>query len=350
MTLSIGAFQADQLPEQRQLFRLAFPEQTGKLDSDEHYHWKFREFPASPPAYEYAATDDGNMLGYYAALPYSYRIAGKTETAGMVCDVMTHPDARGRGIFAAMGRYATNDLLRHVGFLTGYPIRPEVLPGHLKVGWRVVRELPMYLRPLKSHALLPGPLRPFTRAFDAVFGFVRWVQDRVPEKFRAEILSVDEMLALKDYGRLADRAQSHTINALQKTGAFMRWRLGAPGTVYRIVAIFEEQELCALAIARSTVLEGIAVLALLDVMVDPAAARSLGALHRRIAQLAEEEQADAIVTMCAPSAAKRLKIAWRFLRSPHVFKLIVKSLNPELRQAVEDERAWEPMWIDSDDL
>lgn len=350
MTLSVGPFQPDQLPEQRKLFRLAFPEQSGKLDSGEHYDWKFRRFPATPPAYEYAALDDGKMLGYYAALPYPYRIAGKAATSGMVCDVMTHPDARGRGIFATIGKYATDDLARHVGFLTGYPIRPEVIPGHLKVGWRVVRELPMYLRPLKSRSLLPPPLRPFSRAIDAAFGIVGRLQDRAPKRFRSEVLGIDGMLALKDYGRLAQRAQSPTVNALQKSAAFMRWRLGAPGVRYRVVAVFEEQELRALAVARSTVLEGIAVLALLDVMVDPVAFRSLGALHGRIAHVAREEGAEAIVIMCAPSAAKRLKIAGRFLRSPHVFKLIVKCLDPELCQAVEDARAWEPMWIDSDDL
>jgi hypothetical protein len=38
--------------------------------------------------------------------------------------------------------------------VTGYPIRPEVIPGHLKVGWSIVAKLPVYVKVVRTDALL----------------------------------------------------------------------------------------------------------------------------------------------------------------------------------------------------
>ena len=99
-------------------------------------------------------TPGNKMLGYYAAIPYPYQVGDRRMVAGMVCDVMTHSDARGRGVFTELGRFALAEMRpTNLSFLTGYPIRPEVMGGHLRVGWEVAFDLPMYIRPLRANAI-----------------------------------------------------------------------------------------------------------------------------------------------------------------------------------------------------
>src|SRR5436305_445431 len=82
-------------------------------------------------------------------------INGTKTTCGMVCDVMTHSSTRGRGVFTELGRFSLKNLgSQGVGFVSGYPIRAEVLPGHLKVGWNVAFCLPLYAKVLKTNASL----------------------------------------------------------------------------------------------------------------------------------------------------------------------------------------------------
>ena len=102
--------QDEELSQRRGLFDDAFPENKGSsAASIEHYQWKFHRAPFTPPSYEYVAIDDDKMLGYYAAVPYPYQIGDRRIFAGMVCDVMTHSQARGKGVFADRQVFASRD-------------------------------------------------------------------------------------------------------------------------------------------------------------------------------------------------------------------------------------------------
>jgi len=145
------------LLEQSTLFRECVPENAGLApETDAFYRWKFQSFPDDPHSYEYIARDDdGSLVGYYAALPFEYSIGSTPLPCGMVCDVMTSPHMRGKGVFTKLGAYSLKELkAAGVDFVTGYPIRPEVIPGHLKVGWEIAFKLPMYLFPMCVDTLL----------------------------------------------------------------------------------------------------------------------------------------------------------------------------------------------------
>ena len=123
------------LNQQRKLFTECFPENIGSpVAGNKHYLWKFQGFPHIPHSYEYVALQEDNIIGYYAAIPYKYKVNKNYVIAGMVCDVMTGVKARGKGIFTKLGKYSLEKLKNSgIGFTTGYPIRPEVIPGHKKV-------------------------------------------------------------------------------------------------------------------------------------------------------------------------------------------------------------------------
>jgi len=346
------------LERRHELFRLSFPEVAdAPVASAEHYQWKFRAFPAEPPAYEYAALEDENLAGYYAALPYIYRFGDGTATCGMVCDVMTHPAMRGKGVFAKLGIYATADLAnRGIAFTSGYPIRPEVIPGHLRAGWRIAFKLPMYMHLLRANSLLRarrlGVLAPAANAVLAVV-HAGLQAARKRKHWTVELAEPRAVFESPAYERfLAEWLAAQPIG-LHKDAAFLSWRLGAPDTEYRfVVARDASGEISALAIARRTELEGIPCIALLDVMARPDAAGALGAVVHRTRAYAKATGADAVVTMMSPTWAKRYRLArLGFLRTPAVFTLILKPLQAGLdEQFLFDEKNWHVMWIDSDDL
>jgi hypothetical protein len=145
-----------ELESQRNLFKECFPENDGTLvEESEHYLWKFHSFPAQPTSYEYGAYMENDLVGYYAAIPYEYKINNATIKVGMVCDVMTGVKARGKGVFTKMGIYSTAEMKNEgLEFTIGYPIRPEVIPGHIKAGWEKLFPLPLYMNFLSSKSLL----------------------------------------------------------------------------------------------------------------------------------------------------------------------------------------------------
>lgn len=359
MSIECGTFSREQdLPQRPALFDDCFPETRGTpVAGAAHYDWKFHGRAESPPSWEYSATEGKRLVGYYAAIPYRYLLSGKPALCGMVCDVMTHSSMRGRGVFTRLGKFATAEMGRaDLDLLSGYPIRPEVLPGHLKVGWKVGFRLPIYLRPLRSRAILMrlraealAPLvdLPLT-AGQLALGRNR----RPPDGMELRETGVEEILSdpgwedfIADWGR-------HYPNHLVKDAAFLRWRYGAPGTRYRALAIHRGPRLVAAAFTRVAPLAGISCLAVLDFMaaeIDPSV---LGALHGALARCALVEGAEGVALMAGRTWAQRHRLLWNgYLRTPHVFRFIFHDLGKR-HPAVDFHREgeWPLMWVDSDDL
>jgi len=341
----------------RALFQLSFPETRDQsAGSQAHYAWKFRGYPDDPPAHEFAGDDDSMLVAYYAALPFPYRIDGVAHTAAMVCDVMTHPDWRGRGLFTGIGGYATGALAeRGLAFATGYPVRPEVLPGHLKVGWKIVQRMPVWLRPLRTRGLLPKRLAFIAPLLDPWVRLAQW-RGGFASGYEVRTMAADVFLGdsgpSRDYAEFLQRWSSSVPNALAKDRDFLRWRLGAPGTEYQVALLYHAGRLVGMAIARATELRGISCLALLDVMIEPEGLRGAARLHHALAVMARAAGLDGVACMAHRRWARRYRFAAAgYLPTPAVFSLIVKKLDPALPDAslYSDDR-WHVFWLDSDDL
>jgi hypothetical protein len=358
LSVEFGQFeQGIGLEQQRRLFDDAFPEHEGRgASSVEHYRWKFHSAPGDPHSYEYEAREAGEMLGYYAAIPYPYCVGGHAMSVGMVCDVMTSSSARGRGIFTRLGEYSLSRMQEsELAFVTGYPIRPDVMGGHLRVGWKVAFELPMYLRPLRSNAILAsrhlGALAPIVnvglRGVDALLS-----RRRGADRYSVETGSSGELLCGPELSAFLEGWSGSVKNHLLKTPDFYDWRLGAPGTSYEVFRVHRAGAVVALAIGRVTTLQGIPSLALLDLMVLDGEQEALPVLFSEIERAARAAGAEAVVTMMSRYQAARHRLRRvGFLRSPFVFKLIVRSVSESLDiDSISAETDWHLMWIDSDDL
>jgi hypothetical protein len=344
------------LAEQRELFDDAFAENKGQPSgSTEHYEWKFSQAPATPPSYEFVARENGRMLGYYAAIPYPYRVGDRSALAGMTCDVMTHSQARGKGIFTKLGKFAVGEMARsELSFLTGYPIRPEVMGGHLRVGWEIMFELPMYLRPLRANSILAtrrlGWLAPPVNVGIAAY------QTSLRPRARSghEMLVGDPRTLFRSpqFDAFVARWSEGVRNHLVKTADFYAWRLGAPGTDYRAFLVTRGEQILAAAVGRLATLHGIPSFALLDLMSSGEDAGALATLYSEIDREARMHEVEAVVAMMSRSRARQYRLArYGFLRSPFAFKLIIHRLDGAIAPAeLTDERSWHLMWIDSDDL
>jgi hypothetical protein len=340
------------------LFQNCFPETAGtSLQTREHYLWKYRAAGKAAPTFEFGAFDDARLLGYYAALPFTYHVCGRPYIAGMVCDVMTDSSMRGKGIFTMQGRYATEAMAREgVAFVTGYPIRPSVLPGHFKVGWKVAFDLPVYFKLLDPATLLAPRglrwlvpvLRPLCSAYQALAqGINRGDHGGVCRRYAPE-----EFFALPEYESFQKAWSAQYKIFLARTADFFRWRLSAPEAFYRIMALYHGHELTGMAVVRNSTINNLDVTAVVDLMILSERAASADALHKGVEEFARESHTGGVVIMATrPDAARWRLYRHGFFKSPVKFKLILKWLS----EAPEPAPFWQPQswhlsWADTDNL
>lgn len=341
------------LVQQRELFKDAFPEVTdATIDG---YNWMFHSFPNNENhSFEYCSYIGEEMVGYYAAIPYRYKIGNVITDVGMVCGVMTSSKHRGKGIFTQMGRYSTDKLSNHVPFTTGYPIRKSVIPGHLKVGWKIAFKLPLYMKFLKADALLKNK-RPKLSFFSPVLNlflqiYNSIVKSKVNKAYQAEIFSSIE--DIKGYNEFIGEWVETVPNALIKNLNFARWRYGRPNSKYQFLVIRHNDRIVAYTAYRSIIKEGVPSYCLLDLCVLPEYSDCLGLIYNVLQQEAKKNNIEAIMLMMSKYSAKKYKLMQNsFLKSPYTFYLIVKNLTAQFSdEQLFKEENWHLMWVDTDDL
>lgn len=342
------------LSQQRALFKDCFPETDGEaIQGDVHYRWKFHSFPNEPNSWEFASYIGSEMVGYYAALPYCYKIGNKRTKVGMVCDVMTSSKHRGKGIFTQMGRYSTQELAYKVPFIMGYPIRKEVIPGHLKIGWKIPFSLPLYMKFIRLNSFLAsknvGFMAPLANFLISVYNNL--LKTKSKQKYSNHISSnIEDVVGYDDFSK---EWENSLPNALIKDLPFALWRYRAPERTYNFLSIYNPKEKMVGFVSFRKILKlGVPSYGILDYMVLPGYEDCHGLINKVLSDCAKKENVDAIMTMMSKYSARTYRLCKNgFLRSPFGFKLIIKNLTNEFpSEALFDEKNWHLMWVDSDDL
>jgi len=341
------------LAKQRELFHDAFPEVTDS--SADSYNWLFHSFPNKEnQSFEYCSYIGNEMVGYYAALPYRYKIGSEQTDVGLVCGVMTSSKHRGKGIFTQMGRYSTEKLSEHVPFTTGYPIRKSVIPGHLKVGWKIAFELPLYMKFIKSNSLLKSKIQGLSFLsvlINPLLGlYNQTVRSKVAKHYKTEIYDKIERIA--NYDDFVDEWLRTIPNALVKNSDFARWRYARPGQKYSFLVIRDGTKIVGFSVYCSVVKEGVPSYCLLDLSILPSNEDCLGLLYNTLFVEAKKNRIEAIMLMQSKYSAAKYKLLKNgFLKSPYKFYLIIKNLTNRFsdEQLLKEEN-WHLMWVDSDDL
>jgi hypothetical protein len=342
------------LKQQRELFKDCFPETNGETTQEErHYLWKFHSFPNTPQSWEYTSYIGTEMVGYYAAIPYRYKIGNKVTSVGMVCDVMTNSHYRGKGIFAKMGKYSTEKLSLEVPFTMGYPIRKEVIPGHIKVGWTIPFRMPLYMKFIRLNAILStkkiGFIAPLANICISVYnGFFK---TKVNKKYTFSLLT--DIREVEGYDSFVKEWSASIPNTLIKDLPFAIWRYGAPEMNYKFLSIrTREGKMIGFLSFRKVIKEGVPSFGILDYMVLPNYGDCHGLINSVLSDCAKKENIEAIMTMMSKKSAKEYQLCKNgFLKSPFIFHLIIKNLTKEFSdEDLFNEMNWHLMWVDSDDL
>jgi hypothetical protein len=349
----------EEIDEQRKLFIECFPENIGTpVESITHYNWKFKSFPSVITAFEYVAKEENEMIGYYAAIPYEYNINGKAVKVAMVCDVMTGIKARGKGIFTKLGVYSTDQFKEEgLAFSTGYPIRPEVIPGHKKAGWSIPFEIPIYGKFLKMNSFLQNKNKSFlvlpaNLSLHIYNGFLNLLNFSIKKKPVVETYSAHEIDKIDGLSLFLNEWQKENCISLNKSPKFLKWRLGAPSKEYTIIVQRTDKLIVGYAILRKVIKENVSCIGILDFSILNDYKGFSSILLAQIEKSARNQNAELILVMMMKDFAKKLSLIKNgFLKTPFPFSFIIKQFDLSLDENILfDEKNWNLMWIDSDDL
>jgi hypothetical protein len=344
-------FRSFLLPEDEdqvlELLLLGFPELKGTSSGTiEHLRWKFSR-SLDPPTCVVGFEGD-TPVSFYGVIPQEYQLNGKRRRFGLVVDVMSHPDVRRRGLFEASGRATMARMDQTpIEAVIGFPIRGDVMPGHLKIGWQIGFHLPIYVLPVGPHLTDEGGVPWWMRLYGFAATLYRYVTRplRIRRDATEEPLDIDTLLR---HGALSSSPKDgHERHELEKSEDFLRWRLSRPGTDYRAVSVAEADS-SGVAIISEQLLRGIRTLCVLQMWVSgPAGTRLLtGALVRA----AQDSGVAAIATCANPSHAAQLGLCRvGFIRTPMKFTLIFRATGDEaVDHCFSDESHWRMSWLDSD--
>jgi hypothetical protein len=91
------------------------------------------------------STNEGQVVSGYGIVRNKYQAHGEEIGVGLVCDVFTDLEFRRMGLFKRVSLLAIErEALTDTSFLIGFPIRDEVMPGHVSVGWKHVFNMPLW--------------------------------------------------------------------------------------------------------------------------------------------------------------------------------------------------------------
>lgn len=349
---------AKELEQQRELFVECFPENIGTIiEKNEHYNWKFHSFPFDKNSFEYVAKLNGELIGYYAAIPYPYQLNGRKVNAAMVCDVMTGIKARGKGVFTKLGVYSTNQFKTEgLAFSTGYPIRPEVIPGHKKAGWDFPFQIPMYGRFIKMNSFLKQRkkafLIPFANFALSVYHSFFYILKSSNDEFRTEVFSSKQISKINGLDSFFELWKKENPIVLDKSTDFLKWRLGAPEKDYTIIVLRKESQIVGYTVFRRVVKENVPCIGVIDFCILNSFKKKSGVLIQQTVQEAKKVNAELVLMMMMKHQAEKYSIKKNgFLSTPFPFSFIIKQFDETIDSDwLRNEKNWSLMWIDSDDL
>jgi len=120
----------------------------------EFFRWKHLENPAGR-SFMLVAELDGSIVGFRAFMRWRFVADGSIVRAVRAVDTATHPDHQGKGIFKMLTLQALDALRTDTDLVFNTP-NDNSLPGYLKMGWRTVGRMPVWIRVRRPIAFARG--------------------------------------------------------------------------------------------------------------------------------------------------------------------------------------------------
>lgn len=153
---SIRSALPEDLPEILNLLEICLGDSVPR--SAEYWEWKHlrNPFGVSPSV---VAEAGGKLVGLRVFMRWKWKLGNKEVQAVRAVDTVTHPDWRGKGIFSRLTSQLVDQMQKEqVSFVFNTPNNSS-RPGYLKMGWKMVTRLPVWIRPLSPLKILLAPFQ-----------------------------------------------------------------------------------------------------------------------------------------------------------------------------------------------
>lgn len=310
------------------LRRLAYPGEDVAKQSPEYWSWQFERSHAGA-ARVFVAEERGLVVSHFAFVPQQYAIEGELLRGALACDVMTHPEFRGRGIFRRLGAFAVEQLRNEFQVVTAFQIREGVRSGMLANGWREHSGHRISLRPASLRALLRGP-------------------DRSTQPAAAADASLSNRALTARIAQLLE--QPGGMVAQPRSAEFLRWRYAElPSSPYRVAHASRATEVDAFVLYRDARLRGMDTLCICEAAHAPGSETLLNDVVRRVIREARSRSMQLIASFTTHQhPLRRVLLRQGMMPGPHRFRFLLQTFDPALERL--HTRPWSLTWGDTDHL
>jgi GNAT superfamily N-acetyltransferase len=302
---SVRAYRDGDEPALVALFESAF----GRRISVDHWRWKFKHAGSSMPNVWLAVADERPVF-QCGGIPISFQLGPRRVTMMHVCDVMTAPDFRRRGLHTQVSRHAYDFWReRGVAFVSGMPNENWGKTARA-LGWRPLFRLQWLMRPLRPEAFILRRLGlPFPRRA-SLLGPIWSALWRRRARRDPSVTTEAVAAAGSEFDAIWERCRDDFRFSIVRDAAWLQWRfLSSPTQRYRVVLARQRGEPVGYSALR-LVTHADRTTAQLAEIVAPESSRGVRAtLLAEVLETAAANHAESIVTLAVPGTAR-----FRFLR------------------------------------
>jgi hypothetical protein len=292
--------------------------------------WKFFSGVNPGNYWTLSAEDGSDVAGGYGILDMAISNEAKY---GLVADVYTTPKHQKKGVFTQLGETVRLPVTKlGYDFAIGFPIRSNVLPGHIKVGWKEAFFMPVY-----------GSF-PLLKAFRSLIRQTYKTEGILSRQFSG---IKDEVLGFLD--EISDHNDHQRLISKRFTPKYLNWRLSRPGVKYTETILKDADGIQAWVISRKFYIKAIPIWAILEVQVNSLNVRQTKILMDHLGGMAVTNKCLILAGCWNPSNAEHLKVGSKtgFLRIGKQ-GVIYRQHNHNLSFPLENQIRLS--WIDSDTL
>lgn len=293
--MNIQSLPADRKDELFELLRLALGERQTVRRDQAFWAWKHEQNPFGP-SLAAVAEEQGLLVGLRTFLRWQWRVENQLFQSIRAVDTATHPEHQRKGIFSKLTRAVLEQAQGNADFVFNTP-NSNSLPGYLKMGWRKVGILPLYLKVLAPIDFVLGLGKTFLPGRDAGVDVDQIIGTRLPTAKEWLNVHAQEVAGLLD----ADRKLRGSGFSTARSADFLQWRYAAhPSIDYHVVASCSAGELQGLLCCRANQRKGLREVMITDLLLRQA---DSGLVRRMVATLSGVARADYLIAHFGPGSA-----------------------------------------------
>lgn len=320
------------------------------------WNWEFKDNYAGP-AKIFLAVDEDKIVGHYAVCPSKIKVGSDVKAGSIVVDVMTDPDYRYQGMFTKLGKFSLDESGKDgVEFSYGFPIRKSVMPGHLKVGWKIAFPLPVYVYPTNFCKIIKKFLKVNVISFllaviptavYELYGAIRKVG--LPKFLVKSTKKFDDTESLRQF---IDRTANQHKVIQPRDFEFLDWRFNQNEyRDYTVLSLYDGEELKGYITLRDSRIYDLDCVTIIDIQALNCDKKITRQLLSETRKYAKAKKVALIGCMINNNDYKKQMLSEGYIKSPYIFKMIIhENESIDYMDTLMKNENWYLTWGDTDDL